>query len=208
MIPAKHIAPRDWLGETAVIVASGPSTELLDLTRINGHRVVAVAHGYRAVPRADVLVVGGRAFYARNNLTRFLGGLIIAAQSYPSWAWLTLDDRRIVYMDRAGPLGLADDPGALCGSESSVMLAINYAVHRGVSRIVLLGCDGKPGRGNRRRVGISEIDTDDAIDRYRKQEAAMASQIAPLAERGIEIVNATPGTALTIYPRVNFSEVF
>ena len=80
------------------------------------------------------------------------------------------------------------------------MLAINYAVHRGVARIVLLGCDGKPNAGGQRRAGRPESDTRDAAARYQTQERAMATQIEPLAAAGVTIVNCSPGTALGCYP--------
>jgi hypothetical protein len=202
MIPL-HTAPRDWIGETCILVASGPSTERVDLSLIRGLRTIAVAHGYRAVPHADVLVVGGVAFYRNNDLRDFHGGLIVAAQEGGK---IDATDPRLVRMIRGGPLGLSDDPRELCGSESSVMLAVNYAVHRGIRRIVLLGCDGRPSDDGRRRVGVRERDTRNARDRYQQQEAAMASQLEPLAELGIRIVNASPGTAMTIYPTATMED--
>lgn len=204
MLP-HHVAPRDWPGETAVIVASGPSTAGVDLSPIWRHRVVAVAHGYRAVPDAEVLVVGGVAFYRHNDLTRFRGRLVVA--SGPGVHRLQATDPRMVMMHRHGPHGLSDDPGGLCGSESSVMLAINYVVHRGVSRIVLLGCDGQPSGSGQRRFGDDNRDKRNALVRYRAQEEAMRTQILPLAAAGVEIVNCSPGSALTIYRKADLHAV-
>lgn len=200
MIP-HHFAPRDWVGETAVLVGSGPSTAHVDLSLLAGKRVIAVSHGYLAVKQADLLIAGGRSFYKKNKLDDFKGRLIVIPQ-HPSsnYSWVSGLDERYAYMIRAGTHGLCNDPGGLCGSESSVMLAINYAVHRGVSRILLLGCDGKPGNRNQRRFGVTMADTPDALDRYRVQERAMKSQVPLLAKLGIEIWNCSPGTALTIYP--------
>lgn len=197
MLVDHHVCPKDWIGETVVIVASGPSTELVDLSLLKGKKVIAVAHGYRAVPDADVLLIGGHAFYLSNNLSDYKGPLIVAAQRLSR---VTQPDPRLVFMYRQDKFGISDDPGALSGSESSVMLAINYAAHRGVSKVILLGCDGKPAESGRRRIGLAKKDTHDAIERYQEQERAMETQIQPLADRGIEIVNCSPGTALTIYP--------
>lgn len=207
MAPPHHIAPRDWAGETAILIASGPSSELLDLSVLKGRRVIAVSHGLGMVPWAPVLIAGGRVFWRQHDIAReFRGELAIITEDYAPWGWLLRHDSRLVWMHRAGPEGLTDDPGALAGSESSVMLAINYAVHRGVSRIILLGCDGCPGADGRRRAGLPIADTKNARARYQAQEAAMATQIEPLAERGVEIVNCSPGTALTIYPTGELDE--
>jgi hypothetical protein len=45
-----------WAGETAVLVASGPSLCPSDVDRVRGRaRVIAVNDGYRLAPWADVL---------------------------------------------------------------------------------------------------------------------------------------------------------
>lgn len=198
----------DWRGETAVLVASGPSTELVDMRLLHGQRLIAIAHGYRALKGLQVhaLIVGGKDFYRFNTLEDIDVDLIVAAQGYPSWAWLDQRDERLVYMNRAGEHGLTADRTALAGSQSTVMLGINYAVHRGVRKIVLLGCDGQPAPDGRRRVENSEPDTVNARARYSVQERAMSTQLEPLKRLGVEIINCSPRTALTIYPRADLED--
>lgn len=198
-----HRCPRDWIGETVVIVASGPSTERVDLSLIIGLRCIAASHGCRAVPDADLLLSGGHSFARNRAYEPYRGDLIVIGNPLMSGIH---PDKRMVYMKRAGAAGLTDDPTALCGAESSVTLAINYAVHRGVARIILLGCDGKPGPNGERRVGGPETDTRDAMARYRDQDRAMRSQIEPLRARGIGIVNCSPGSVLTAYPRADLED--
>ena len=202
-----HSCPRDWPGETAYLVASGPSSERLDLDQLRGRRVIAVSHGLFMAPSAPTLIAGGRAFWQRHDLREVFGGtLAVLTDDYSPWTWLPREDPRMVYMKRGPRHGLSDDPGELAGSESSVMLAINYAVHRGVARIVLLGCDGKPGPGGKRRAGRAESDTRDAAARYKVQERAMATQIKPLAAAGVTVVNCSPDTALGCYPTGRLEE--
>ena len=201
MAPRPLIATRNWPNETAYLVASGPSSESLDLDQLRGRRVIAVSHGLFMAPWAPTLIAGGRAFWRHHNITKIWHGCrAIITDDYRPWGWLAREDPRMAYMRRAGRYGLSDDPGALAGSESSVMLAINYAVHRGVARIVLLGCDGKPGPSGERRAGRPESDTRDAAARYQTQERAMATQIKPLAAAGVTVVNCSPDTALGCYP--------
>lgn len=206
MSPSLHSAPRDWVGETVVLVASGPSTELVDLSLIKGLRCIAVSHGYRAVPDADVLLAGGRTFWKHNDISQFRGPLMIVTDNYRPWDWLALDDPRLVYMNRAGATGLATDPTALAGSESSVTLAINYAVHRGVARIILLGCDGRPSLDGRRRVNSLQQDGHNWPIRYKTHEKAMLTQIEPLADLGVGIVNCSPDSALGCYRRADLAD--
>ena len=205
MIPL-HTAPMDWPGATVVIIASGPSTERVDLTLIKGLPCIAVSNGFRAKPDADVFLAGGMAFWKLNDLSQFASPILIITKNYAPWAGIPTDDGRLVYMDRAGPEGLTDIRTALCGSESSVTLAINYAVHRGAARIILLGCDGQPSLDGRRRVNCNQADHKLWPVRYAAHEAAMATQIGPLAERGVGIVNCSPGSALGCYRRVDLAD--
>ena len=186
-----------------MIVASGPSTASVDLSLIAGLRCIAVSHGCRAVRDADALLFGGQSFAQNRAWVPYRGPLIVMGnRPFPA----TSGERRMVYMPRAGAFGLSVDPATLCGAESSVTLAINYAVHRGASRLILLGCDGKPGPNGERRIGGRDLDTRDALRRYADQERVMRSQIEPLAVRGVGIVNCSPGTALACYPRADLRD--
>ena len=206
MIPA-HICERDWEGETAVLVASGPSAASLDPAAIKGCKRIAVMHGYRALPWADVLIASGRLFFKNNDVRSYPCDHIVITRREPNWNWLPYRDPRMVYMERGAPTGLSEDPAVLAGSETSVMLAINYVVLRGVKKVVLLGCDGAPGPNGQRRVGRPERDTHDARARYQRQERMMATQIPHLKRLGVEIVNASPGTHLSVYPRAELAAV-
>lgn len=205
MIPL-HEAPRDWPGATAVIIASGPSTEQVDLALIRGLPTIAVSNGFRAKPDADVFIAGGQVFWKLNDLSQIASPLLILTKNYAPWTGIPIDDGRLVYMDRAGPDGLTDIRTALCGAESSVTLAINYAVHRGAARIILLGCDGQPSLDGRRRVNSNQAEDLGWEWRYAKHEAAMATQIEPLAERGVGIVNCSPGSVLGCYRRADLAD--
>lgn len=189
-----------------MLVASGPSTERVDISLIKGLRCVAASHGYRAVPDADVLLAGGQSFWKANDLRQFRGGLMVLTKNYAPWHWLPRGDPRLVYMNRAEPVGLTDDPTKLAGSETSVALAISYVVHRGVSLIILLGCDGQPSPDGRRRVNSSQQEDAHWQRRYRRHEEIMATQIEPLRERGIGIVNCSPDSALGCYKRADLED--
>ena len=201
MIIPRHIPPADWKGDTVAIVASGPSVATLRASDLAGKRVLAVAHGYKAVPNAPVLIVSGRSFFMINDLRAdYQGELIVHTKDHGDWSWLPYTDSRMVYMERAEAVGLTSRREALAGSLSSVMLAINYAVHRGVKAIDLYGCDGQPGPDGQRRVGSAKKDSRNAFARYDQQEIVMATQVKPLWERGIRIINRSPGTRLVCYP--------
>ena len=198
MIPL-HEAPRDWPGATVVIIASGPSTEGVGLGLIDGLPTIAVSNGYRAKPDADVFIAGGQSFWRQADIREIKSPLLILTKCYAPWGWLARQDPRLVYMKRGAAEGLSDAPDTLSGAESSATLAINYAVHKGAARIILLGCDGQPSPDGRRRVNSNQAEDPHWQRRYAAHEAAMATQIKPLADRGVGIVNCSPGSALGCY---------
>jgi hypothetical protein len=88
---------------------------------------------------------------------------------------------------------------------TSTTAAINIAVHLGVSRIVLLGLDGKVaenGRTHHHAPHPWALRHNWAAE----QREDLASLVAPLAARKVEVLNASPGSAVPCWPSVSFEE--
>lgn len=98
-----------------------------------------------------------------------------------------------------GKLGLSDDPHALRTGYSSAFMLLNLSVLAGARRIVLLGHDCKPAADGRRHwFGDHPEPTMLAAMRL---WAKAFEHVAPLlSERGVKVVNASPGSALTCFP--------
>ena len=83
--------------------------------------------------------------------------------------------------------------------------AINLAVHLGVRRIILLGYDMRHIDGRSHWHGGHPMPSKEST--YRNAMLpCFATLVAPLAERGIEVVNCTPGSALTAFPIMSLEE--
>lgn len=194
----RHRAPRDWVGETVAIVASGPSVREVDFRSIEGLKTLAVKDGFLLVPNAEALLIGDHRYAARNpDLSAYKGPLIIYTDPRPLPAGLR--DPRVAYMPKEAGGGLSSNPGALRGTYTTTCLAINYAVLRGATRLLLFGIDGKPGPNNERHfTGTAQEDWPTRYDRQRFGYERMARA---LGAEGVKAYNMNPDSAVTCFPK-------
>jgi hypothetical protein len=131
--------PRLWDGETAYLVAGGPSLREMDLRPLEGRKVVAINDSYQLCPWAPVLYFCDRRWLDWHE----------NRPAFPAFRGIkvTLDEdvlrRRddIKGVKNTGTTGLELRPWGVRTGRNSGYQAINLAVHFGVKRIVLLGYD-------------------------------------------------------------------
>jgi hypothetical protein len=100
------------------------------------------------------------------------------------------------------------NPGRIgCGGTGGGFQALNLAVQFGSRRIVLVGYDMCIDQAlnwhGGHKLGLLNKSVGDVI-RWRKMLDAQAPMLASL---GVEVLNATPVSALTAYPKVDFAAV-
>jgi hypothetical protein len=107
---------------------------------------------------------------------------------------------RVVKRLRAGT-GICFDAGALAWNLSTGACALNLAFHFGARRIILLGYDMRrvDGRHNWHRDNPGLTPRLDPYPAYRRRFRYIAES---LRSRSVEVLNATPGSALTDFPIV------
>jgi hypothetical protein len=199
------IVPPEWLGETAFILGCGPSLAQSHTAALRGRRVIAINDSFLRAPWADVLYFcdGWKWWknYEAQVQEHFTGRYIVTS---------TDEIPGVKHLQLTGEQGLEDDPGALRHGKNSGYQAINLAVHFGVNRIILLGYDmqangrchwrTRPGREEKQVEVFHRLLQDRMLPNF-------ASLVAPLREAGVEIVNCTPGSALTVWPMRTLEEV-
>jgi len=182
-------------------VAGGPSVIDQPLDLLRGHRVIAINSSWSRVPFADLLFFGDARWFYHNGddvMSGFAGRIATCA--------LGVGGSRVLRLRRAPPPGLAAEADTVTLRRTSATAAINLAVHLGVSRIVLLGLDGKVATDGRThhhaphpwhlRHGWADEQRDD-----------LASLVAPLQARKVEVLNAAPDSAVTLWPAIAFPAV-
>lgn len=207
-----HIFERDWEGQTVVVIGNGPSLldiDPADIARVPARKVVANG-GYKRFPWATALMCSDRHWLAANaDLSGFKGAEIIVTQPDS----VARRDYRMVFLRRAfierrpntDPF---EDAGLLVEGHNSTSTNISMAVIRGAARIVLLGIDLAPGPNGRRRIyDESTEDLARAKVRYDKQVAHLKIQSTYVKKHGVEVLNASPRSALSCYPFVQWGDI-
>lgn len=199
----------DWRGETAIIVATGPSAAEADLIGVKGKaRVIVIKSSWRLAPWADVLYGCDRAWWIANRgAVGFKGQRITASPTvskiYPGILAIELVNRAEIITGKTGRIGC----GLRTGGGHSGFHAINLAVQFGAKRIVLVGLDMNLHRG--RHHWHPEEDrmwrnrTDQNMAECRSALDACAPQFEKL---GVEVINASPASALKAYRKADLMD--
>lgn len=202
---------RDWTGLTAVVVGNGPSllgTPADEYILPNTRHLVANG-GYLQFPEADVLMCSDRHWLkAHPDLSGYHGPLILVTRPEA----VMRDDSRMRYARREYIEKVRGDifadPSLLVEGHNSTSTNISVAVLRGVSRIILVGIDLRPGANGRRRTyDHSKDDASAARARYDKQVRHLTKQSMWVKRRGIEVINCSPMSRLACYPYEDWAKM-
>ncbi len=181
----------EWRGETAFIVAGGPSVAEQNVELLRGRRVIVINSTWRRVPFADYLFYGDPRWwdeYGRDVLAEFRGQIVSVDPR---------DNHRVLRLQKklADVSGLSDDPTSVMMTRTSTAGAINMAVHLGCSDIVSLGVDNGPSADGRTHHHAPHP-WNQRISCWDVQAREFEIVAASLKERGIPLINASPGTKL------------
>lgn len=186
-------------GRTVTIIAGGPSVAKQNICKVTGPMIV-INNSWELRPDADVLYFCDLQWWKDHNAKVIPGfnrnGIIASVGDVPH--------PRVKRMGDGGQQGLDGRPEYLRKGSNSGYQAINLAYHFGAKRIVLLGYDMKvegekthwhSGHGLSSAV-VSHTLTERFIPYFK-------TLVKPLEEAGVEVWNATPGSALGCWPYVD-----
>ena len=197
------VAPRLWPDSTVVLIGGGPSLTAEDVAACRDRaRVIAINDAHRIAPWADVLYSSDQRWW------EFYRGVpewskakygIAPLRPQPDWG--------ITVLRNTGDDGIDLDPSALRTGRNSGYAAMNLAIHFGARRLVLLGYDmqapGGPARSHWFGAHPSRLQADSPYQTFLDK----FTRVAPLLrELGIEVINASRETALTVFPRAPIEE--
>lgn len=206
-------APEMWHASTIVCIGGGPSLTPAQVEACKDRldergvrvRVIAINNAYKLAPWADILYFCDCKWWGWHR--KHLGtwkGMIVRLQG----GGHDFGDPRIKVLrneneDGKHHGGLADRRDALRPGKNSGYQAINLAVHLGARRIVLIGYDMASalvdGRPKTHWDGDHPGGTAPQVFE-RLMLPHFDTLVQPLAARGVEIINATPGSKLRCFP--------
>lgn len=189
--------PKEWPGETAFIIAGGPSVTQEQVDRLKGRKVIAIKLSIEKAPWADFLYFADGLWWKTHKATvkAFQGRMVTTADLYG------VD--RVFKLLKAAPPGLWPTPDGLAVRRTSTSGAINLAFHLGAKRIVLLGLDGKLAPDGR-----THHHTPHAMpkkqDYFGEQRKDLDTIVPWLKAREIEIFNTNSESTFRMFPFLSF----
>lgn len=196
----------DWAFGTAVIIGTGPSVAQTPLIEAQPAHCIAIKSTWRLAPWASILYGCDRGWWVEHRGVPQFKGMKISAS--PSVCKVYRDIRQVkrllpraeILTGETGVIGC----GVPRGGGHSGFHAINLAVQFGAKRIVLVGFDMTLKRGAHWRTEYGSVKPDaKRVETWRVALDGCADQFKAL---GVEVINATPGSALTAYPMATLRE--
>ena len=197
--------PPIFAGHTAIVCAGGPSLRGFDFSRLAGRKVIAINRAHEFIPGADVLWWSDAMFFRRNRDAVMAHAAPYKATCQVDYAPGDLPPGVIQYRF-TGSRGFDEQPGCLRHGNNGTHAAIHLAAHLGAQKIVVLGLDMRYDKHGRSHFhdGHGVMHAEVTLTRL------MLPHFKPLADalaaRGVEVINASPKSALTIWPRCSIDE--
>lgn len=196
----------DWTGQTAVLVASGPSASDVPLDLAKGRaRVMAVKDGWRLCPWADVLYGCDHHWWeAHRGVLEFPGQRMAYDQrTIDKWRGLPFTkveirkNRAEFLFDKVGEVGWGGNSG---------FHAVNLVAQFGAAVIVLVGFDMRIDKG-KHFFGDHKYSSDRPSQANVQRWAEILDRQAPaLARCGCRVVNCSPVSTLKAFPKMTLAE--
>lgn len=191
----------DWSGQAAVVVAAGASATVVSAAMLRGRvRVIVVNTSYQLAPWADVLYACDLKWWDwHKGAPEFLGIKVChetrAAERYGL-------NRVDLSQGEETKSKLCMVPGVLGRGGNSGYHAFNLALQFGARRIGLLGLDFC----GRRWHGPHPNGREQAADTLARWRATFDAAAGDARALGADVVNLSPVSALTAYPKLSFEE--
>ncbi len=201
--------PRPYEGQTVFVVGGGPSINHTPLQLIKHRAVVGCNDAFRLGEWVDWLVFADRRWWMWNsdevaqwkNRERVVSLVPqLLDERIEKWPWL-----KILRRDE-GRFGLSVEQDTCCWNRGCGGAAINVAYLLGAAQIVLLGFDMRMVQESHNWHGHHQKQ-----ERPQIYQNSMIPFLKPMSDAmkvtGLQIVNATPRSAMDLFPVMTLEEV-
>jgi len=192
------VIPRLWPGSTIFIIGGGPSLKGMELNCLRLKRVIGVNQAFRVYPWVDVTYFGDCQFRElAPSINQWPGIKVTSCGRVPELGKGWKGIRRV---GRSKNYGIETKKvGFVSWNGNSGASAINIAYWLGASRVVLLGFDmhSDNDRHNFHDFYPTRAKT---FDPYKNHMRCWPYIARDAAEVGLEIINATPDSAIKDFP--------
>jgi hypothetical protein len=230
----KWSAPSIWEGGECIILAGGssvpyqfsvpeniiqavmdkvekPSAYSPFLKPIHNKHIIGINNAYQIGNWIDVIFFGDCAWYLTHQqlLSQFSGLKVTCCKRFANKRKEYCAGIKYLEKDKSHKKGISRDKEKVSWNSNSGGAAISLAVHFGVKRIILLGFDMRLNHGKRSHWHGSHGKDGKArrslpFPRHLKGFPFIAEDAKTM---GVEILNASPDSAITEFPKVNIMDV-
>jgi hypothetical protein len=210
VVDLQRINP-DWTGEPCIVAAPGPSltAEVAHCVRMarmfDRWRAVAVQDAYKLMPWADALYGSCPGWWRVHGDCRKFEGEMWSTHEDSAPNAQHLNDKgefarlRLNLVRGTSAGGFSFDPGLIHYGSNSGFQAINLALLKGCTRIVLVGFDMRLVAGQSHFFGDHPKPLHQNRDQDYRNFVRHFDRAAKKLPPHVSIVNATPGSALTSF---------
>jgi hypothetical protein len=184
------------------IVGGGPSLKGFDWDRLKGKFVIAINRAYETCPDAQILYFTDPPFWKQHSEAMLRhGGLLIrgavGVRNEPKPA-------RLILYNLKSKDGFHTEAGCLAHGQNSGYACINLAAgHLHFKRIHLLGFDlNWKGQDSHWHSGHPRVDKPNAMQSWAKNYDNL---LLPLKNLGVEVINYSPDSMITAFPKKDLS---
>jgi len=182
------------------------------MSPIHDKHVIGVNNVYQIGDWIDVIFFGDCSWYLfhRPYIAKWPKLKVTCCNRFASRTESQSEGVKYLPKDTTKSFGISSNPSTVSWNSNSGAAAISLAAHLGVKRIILLGFDMSldghkvshwHGPHNPQK---NAKPTKPPFARHLKGFPAIASDAAA---RGIEILNACPESAITVFPKINLKDI-
>lgn len=207
-MPKQFGIPEDIVS-SVVAGRERPSVYSPYLAALHDRHTIAVNNAYMIGDWMDALFFGDCAWYVQHRiaLERWPKLKVTCCQRFAAYPESQANGLKYLGKDKTKSLGISTNPTTVCWNSNSGSAAISLAAHLGAKRIILLGFDMIMDRGKTHWHAPHSPIKRNFTPPYVKHLKGFP-QIAEDAKLlGIEILNASPISAIKDFPKVSVSEI-
>ena len=183
------------------------------LSAIHKEHVIGINMSFQIGNWIDIMFFGDGSYFLnnKNQLAEFPGLKVCCDPKVKKYDWIKMVDR-----DLNKPRGLSSILGKVSWNGNSGAAAINFAVHLGCKKIMLLGFDMKLTEKNQQHwhnLYGRQSRLDDPKDKkirnlpFDKHLRGFPFILEDAKKLGVEIINVNPDSAIECFRKVNLSDV-
>jgi hypothetical protein len=199
------LIPTLFKGDTVYLLASGPSLHMLDgKDWLVGRKCIAVNSSMYVGDYPQVLFFGDAKWYwwNKDEVQRFPGLKFTLNLCYRTRDIPVTDEPNLILLKRGHKHGLDKRPNTLGWNGSSGGAVMDLAWKMGAKRLILLGYDMRQVDGDRNYIHHVVRGT----NKFHNMVANIEQLSKDLKSVGLEVFNATPGSALPWFPMISLKE--